>query len=110
MRASARGADGRAALRQNARRRRSARHFVAVAARCREIASLLNFLALLPRPLGLYPLNESNVPGGRRAAQARNAAEARAMALNHVTLDDKYDLDEEPDLRHRLPGDRAPAA
>ncbi len=26
------------------------------------------------------------------------------MALDHVTLDDKYDLDEEPDLRHRLPG------
>ena len=26
------------------------------------------------------------------------------MALNHVTLDDKYDLDQEPHLRHRLPG------
>ena len=30
------------------------------------------------------------------------------MALNHVTLDDKYDLDQEPDFRHRLPGAGAP--
>ena len=30
------------------------------------------------------------------------------MALNHVTLDDKYDLEQEPDLRHRLPGAGAP--
>ena len=31
------------------------------------------------------------------------------MTLNHVTLDDKYDLAKEPRLRHRLPGDGAPA-
>jgi indolepyruvate ferredoxin oxidoreductase len=37
-------------------------------------------------------LERVEYPSGPRAAQAYNAAEARAMALNHVTLDDKYDL------------------
>jgi indolepyruvate ferredoxin oxidoreductase len=36
-------------------------------------------------------LNESNVAAAASRADL-NAAEARAMALNHVTLDDKYDL------------------
>jgi hypothetical protein len=53
MRASARGADGRAALRQNARRG-GASTFHCRDGRCGEIACLLNFLALLPRLLGLY--------------------------------------------------------
>jgi indolepyruvate ferredoxin oxidoreductase len=37
-------------------------------------------------------LNESKFPAGRLAARVQTGAEARAMALNHVTLDDKYDL------------------
>jgi indolepyruvate ferredoxin oxidoreductase len=37
-------------------------------------------------------LNESKFPAGLLAARVHTGAEARAMALNHVTLDDKYDL------------------
>jgi indolepyruvate ferredoxin oxidoreductase len=37
-------------------------------------------------------LNESKFPAGRLAARVQTGAEARAMAINHVTLDDKYDL------------------
>ena len=47
------GADGRAALRQNARRA-GGPTFHCRGGRCGEIACLLNFLALLPRLLGLY--------------------------------------------------------
>src|SRR5947209_20566744 len=35
-------------------------------------------------------------PGGAAAARAHCRAEARAMALRHVTLDDKYDLTKSP--------------
>jgi len=45
--------DGRAALRQNARRA-GGPTFHCRGGRCGEIACLLNFLALLPRLLGLY--------------------------------------------------------
>src|SRR5262245_50488263 len=37
-------------------------------------------------------LHESKFPAGLLAARVQTGAEARAMALNHVTLDDKYDL------------------
>jgi hypothetical protein len=53
MRAGARGVDGRAALRQNARRG-GGPTFHCRDGRCGEITCLLNFLALLPRLLGLY--------------------------------------------------------
>src|SRR6185369_886359 len=92
-----------AALRQNARRH-ALPTFRCCGWRGREIASLLNILALLARRGGLYVLDDSKVPGGPCAARAHccwsavldcccHRLEARAMALNHVTLDDKYDLD-----------------
>jgi indolepyruvate ferredoxin oxidoreductase len=71
---------------------RGCRHFLARGRGCCEIASLLNFLALLPRRLGLYPFERVEIPGRLLAARVQTGAEARAMALNHVTLDDKYDL------------------
>src|SRR5258708_36669212 len=84
-----------AALPKNARRH-AFQTFHCRCGRCGEIASLLNLLALLARCCGLYLLNESKVPGGPRAAKAHCyrtgplfllPLEARAMALNHVTLD-----------------------
>src|SRR5262249_20135720 len=77
---------GPAALRQNAQPA-GPRTFHCAAARGREIARRLNFLALLPRCRRLYP---GTKPWS--ASPANRFPETRAMAPNHVTLDDKYDL------------------
>src|SRR6266851_2167436 len=58
----------------------------------REIASLLNFLALLPRRRGLYLFERLESPWRSFRREGTLPVEARAMALNQVTLDDKYDL------------------
>src|SRR5262249_3042533 len=58
----------------------------------RQTARLLSFLALLPRPRGLYLLNGSKVPWRSFRREGTLPVEARAMALNQVTLDDKFDL------------------
>src|SRR5262249_9110642 len=58
----------------------------------REIASLLNFLALLPRRRGLYVLERLESPWRWFRREGTLPVEARAMALNQVALDDKYDL------------------
>src|SRR6516164_2645388 len=58
----------------------------------REIASLLNFLALLPRRRGLYVFERLESPWRSFRREGTLPVEARAMVLNQVTLDDKYDL------------------
>src|SRR5262249_20309025 len=58
----------------------------------REIASLLNFLALLPGRRGLYLFERIESPWRSFRREGTLPVEARAMALNQVTLDDKYDL------------------
>src|SRR5260221_1112513 len=58
----------------------------------REIASLLNFLALLPRRRGLYLFERLESPWRWFRGEGTLPVEARAMALNQVTLDDKYHL------------------
>src|SRR5262252_5685932 len=58
----------------------------------REIASLLNFLALLARRRGLYVFERLESPWRSFRREGTLPVEARAMALNQVTLDDKYDL------------------
>src|SRR6516164_7238374 len=58
----------------------------------REIASLLKFLALLPRRRGLYVFERLESPWRSFRREGTLPVEARAMALNQVTLDDKYDL------------------
>ena len=101
-----------AALRQSAHRGRFPT--VRCAGRLRgEIARLLKLLALPARSSRLYPLGRFQIALAiartRRQTESRAFSwRARAMAPNHVTLDDKYDLGEEPDLRHRLPGAGAP--
>src|SRR6266516_4483181 len=58
----------------------------------REIASLLNFLPLPPRRRGLYLFERLESPWRSFRREGTLPMEARAMALNQVTLDDKYDL------------------
>src|SRR5262249_16573988 len=58
----------------------------------REIASRLRFLALLPRRDAIYLLAEIGSPWRSLCREGTLPVEARAMALNQVTLDDKYDL------------------
>src|SRR6266700_1675278 len=58
----------------------------------REIASLLNFLPLPPRRRGLHLFERLEGPWRSFRREGTLPVEARAMALNQVTLDDKYDL------------------
>src|SRR6266571_3369645 len=55
----------------------------------REIATPLSFLALLSRRRGLYVFID---PGARFVARAHCPGRPARMALNQVTLDDKYEL------------------
>src|SRR5258708_8352111 len=56
----------------------------------REIASLLNFLALLPRRRGLYLFERLESPWRSFRREVSLPAEARPMALNQGPPHDKY--------------------
>src|SRR5262249_60234447 len=79
------------AVRQNAQRA-TAPTFPCRRRAWREIASLLNFLALLPGRRELYLFERIQSPWRSFRREGTLPVEARAMALNQVTLDDKYDL------------------